>query len=764
MQPIHQGHVRRAGLGLAVAASLLFLVGPAEPRDRAAGEQLARWVPANTYAYLTVPCVKDARAAFKRSAFCKLWNDPEVQTAAEPTRKALDEKWDEFEKEFEKNAGLSFDDAVEVLDGELSVALVGLPRKNEGPDKIEVLLALDTGDHKDRAAKLLAQGTEELKKQDASYKESAYDFKGYSITTLAGQDATFRWTFVGSTVLLGTGQAAFEEALTAASSGRQACLADDPQFTKVRAEAGKGKENVFFYLNARDLLALYEPDMSEEAMRALSGLGLSDARGVGVAVGMDGDDVVDSAYVLAPEPRKGLLQAISLAPAPPRDLSLVPKDAVAAMYFHLDPAQTWDDVLAAVRTVSGPEESKQVDDAIARMEEESGIRVRQDLVASLGSGWVSYSAFPEAGGIYPDSVTSVDLKDPARFEACVEAVAQRGKWKVTSLQFQGETIRYLTGIEWAVGGPGRSPTVEYPLAFLVRDGVLHFSNSVHALKRLVARAHDHGAAIDQNPLWQASAARVGTCGGLLYYDFAKLFTVGYNTIAPIGEYFQGFLNQAGVPLDLARLPLGETLAKYVSASVTTISGDKEGIRIDSRSSIGLSITGVMGTAVVAAIAIPSLLRSRIAANETSAQACLKQFVSTEGVWRQIDADRNGVQDYWVDSIEDFYSFPDAAGNPLRFIDVKLAKADFGKLRADAVPKSGYYFAVIQKDAAGTPYSERKETGYAFCAWPAEYNKTGVRTYVVNEEGVVYQLDLGVGGAVEQWPADDPTTAGWVPSE
>ena len=33
-------------------------------------------------------------------------------------------------------------------------------------------------------------------------------------------------------------------------------------------------------------------------------------------------------------------------------------------------------------------------------------------------------------------------------------------------------------------------------------------------------------------------------------------------------------------------------------------------------------------------------------------------------------------------------------------------------------------------------------GFAFVAWPAEYRNSGVMTFLINQEGVVYQKDLG----------------------
>jgi hypothetical protein len=34
-------------------------------------------------------------------------------------------------------------------------------------------------------------------------------------------------------------------------------------------------------------------------------------------------------------------------------------------------------------------------------------------------------------------------------------------------------------------------------------------------------------------------------------------------------------------------------------------------------------------------------------------------------------------------------------------------------------------------------------GFALVAWPAEYNVSGLMTFVVNQNGTVYQKDLGL---------------------
>jgi hypothetical protein len=68
---------------------------------------------------------------------------------------------------------------------------------------------------------------------------------------------------------------------------------------------------------------------------------------------------------------------------------------------------------------------------------------------------------------------------------------------------------------------------------------------------------------------------------------------------------------------------------------------------------------------------------------------------------------------------------------------------------DPVPFNGYYFRVLTSqgtNAAGGAknylVNGKMLSGFAFVAYPAVYRSTGVMTFIVNKDGVVYQKDLG----------------------
>jgi hypothetical protein len=65
------------------------------------------------------------------------------------------------------------------------------------------------------------------------------------------------------------------------------------------------------------------------------------------------------------------------------------------------------------------------------------------------------------------------------------------------------------------------------------------------------------------------------------------------------------------------------------------------------------------------------------------------------------------------------------------------------------PYRGYYFHILTRQGKNAPggaknyvVNGKMTEGFAFVAYPAEYRSSGVMTFVVTEDGVVYQKDLG----------------------
>jgi hypothetical protein len=74
--------------------------------------------------------------------------------------------------------------------------------------------------------------------------------------------------------------------------------------------------------------------------------------------------------------------------------------------------------------------------------------------------------------------------------------------------------------------------------------------------------------------------------------------------------------------------------------------------------------------------------------------------------------------------------------------------------APPTPYRGYYYHILTRQGSGAPGGAKRYIangkmtgGFAFVAYPAEYGSSGVMTFIVSEDGVVYRKDLGKNTAV-----------------
>jgi hypothetical protein len=80
---------------------------------------------------------------------------------------------------------------------------------------------------------------------------------------------------------------------------------------------------------------------------------------------------------------------------------------------------------------------------------------------------------------------------------------------------------------------------------------------------------------------------------------------------------------------------------------------------------------------------------------------------------------------------------------------RAVKEGYTKKGDKPIPYHGYYFRILKaqgKNAAGGEYNYlvkgKMIGGFALVAYPAEYSVSGVMTFIVNHDGVVFEKDLG----------------------
>jgi prepilin-type N-terminal cleavage/methylation domain-containing protein len=151
-------------------------------------------------------------------------------------------------------------------------------------------------------------------------------------------------------------------------------------------------------------------------------------------------------------------------------------------------------------------------------------------------------------------------------------------------------------------------------------------------------------------------------------------------------------------------------------------------------------------AIIAAIAIPSLLRSRMAANQTAAAASCKAFAEAEEIYRRTDWDGDGVLEY-AQVMKGNYSLLEktAGAQDLNLVDKTFAYAEGSD--TTAAPKAGYVFTVLTSQGGTSGkrlyvINSNMTLGYAMSAVPASYDGTGRDSFIISNTGTIYQKDKG----------------------
>lgn len=154
-----------------------------------------------------------------------------------------------------------------------------------------------------------------------------------------------------------------------------------------------------------------------------------------------------------------------------------------------------------------------------------------------------------------------------------------------------------------------------------------------------------------------------------------------------------------------------------------------------------------------------ILDRRIGENELDVIAVLQRAVALQSDYRKTDWDGDGVMEFARSIIStpgqrDGLYLPEDMGEPLSPIGAFIAQASADGVAIDgvdqgSVPYLGYYFRVLTKQgpaAAGGAFdylvADQMIGGHALLAYPADPGQTGVMSFMVAENGIVYEADLG----------------------
>jgi hypothetical protein len=156
-----------------------------------------------------------------------------------------------------------------------------------------------------------------------------------------------------------------------------------------------------------------------------------------------------------------------------------------------------------------------------------------------------------------------------------------------------------------------------------------------------------------------------------------------------------------------------------------------------------------------------LLNRRIGKNELAVLESMRDYVAAQREYASRDRDGDQVLEYAQrlgsspGTKDGLYWSPDLDGeiSPFGPFVADAQEEGYGlKARAgtaERAPFHGYYFKILTRQGKHAPGGKYDYVingnmigGFALVAWPADYGESGVMTFIVNQQGRVYQKDLG----------------------
>lgn len=162
----------------------------------------------------------------------------------------------------------------------------------------------------------------------------------------------------------------------------------------------------------------------------------------------------------------------------------------------------------------------------------------------------------------------------------------------------------------------------------------------------------------------------------------------------------------------------------------------------------------------AAAGLEEILNRRIGRNELEVIQGLLAIVDAQRVYYLEDHDDDGLLEYAAKfrstvRRHDGLHWPVAEGEPPSPLGLFVAEAMEEGYQPNSPSYYGYNFRLLTSQGARAPggaydYLVRNDLvgGFAVIARPAEWGETGVMTFLVNHDGVIFQKDLGKGTAEE----------------
>jgi hypothetical protein len=151
-----------------------------------------------------------------------------------------------------------------------------------------------------------------------------------------------------------------------------------------------------------------------------------------------------------------------------------------------------------------------------------------------------------------------------------------------------------------------------------------------------------------------------------------------------------------------------------------------------------------------------VLARRIGLNELETMELMEAYVAAQSLFRQTDHDGDGVMEFAAGILPSEPGARDglfwASGDSLMGELIAMASLDGyfdGEEDQEPEPFGGYYYRVLNSQGDAAPggamdyiINGNKIAGHALLAVPSDYGNNGIHSFLISENGVLMEADLG----------------------
>jgi hypothetical protein len=435
------------------------------------------------------------------------------------------------------------------------------------------------------------------------------------------------WGTKGKWLLVGVGEGAIEGILQRAAGSPPKWLA------ALRKQLPVERVSTVTYVNVKKIIEQFAPLGGPHVAPVLSALGLDNVTALTAVTGLDREGFVSRSLLGVEGEPAGVFQLAAARPLTAKDLAPIPYDATIAVAARVNPDNALETMVKLVGKIE-PRAQQEMTRELGQVEEALGIKLRDDVLQTLGDAWCAYNSPSEGGFVVTGLTLVVPVKDHQRLAAThARLLAQakaglrqeaerapnrpsrrRANPRIEQFQFAGQEVYFFNA--------GSFEDLPFAPAWCLTEKELIVAAFPQQIKSYLSRG----------PGFKSLAAAPGVAelfegGGplaLTYVNMPKLLEVVYPLLCIGGHAVAAELAREGIDLNLSVLPSAGAIARHLRPSIGAVRRTAAGIEFASRGTLPGSSMG-SSLPMAAGLLLPAVSSARDAARRAQSMNNLRQI-------------------------------------------------------------------------------------------------------------------------------------------